>query len=39
MSEKVADLMGAELGWNGAERSRQLAAFHSVASAYTLRRH
>jgi glycerol-3-phosphate dehydrogenase len=37
MAPAVADLMAKELGWNEAEQSRQLAAFHELASNYVLR--
>ncbi len=37
MAPVVADLMAAELGWDAAYRTKQLAAFLQVASNYTLR--
>jgi glycerol-3-phosphate dehydrogenase len=36
MAERVAELMGVELGWNAQERSRQVAVFRSIATAYML---
>ena len=37
MAPAVADLMAAELGWDEATRTKQLAAFRDVASNYVLR--
>jgi len=36
MAPEVADLMAAELGWDEATRTQQLAAFRDVASNYVL---
>jgi glycerol-3-phosphate dehydrogenase len=36
MAPAVADLMAAELGWDEAARTKQLAAFRDVASNYVL---
>jgi len=36
MAPTVADLMASELGWDGAARAKQLAAFRDVASGYSL---
>jgi glycerol-3-phosphate dehydrogenase len=36
MAPAVASLMASELGWNDAEKARQVAAFHAVARNYIL---